>query len=367
MAEIQQADIVGNYLSSYYGAQQKQQQSQDAQFQRQRQVKADDRVDQEWHMKLDDRQAADAEKKHEIIARVAFSADTPEKWQAAVPAAAQQIGWTGPLPGFDQRQRILSEAQTVGDQLNAARQKRLDDSSLETAKVQRDSYRASAEKDRASAANPGGGISPEYAQALVNYDADLPSPRSANYQSAIVAAKALDPNFNAAEFSVRKGAKKAFATGKQGDTVRSLGVGMDHLATLSELAAALKNRNVPMFNQIAQTWAQQTGSPVPTSFDAAKTIVGNEVAKAIIGGQNAQADREEAQAAFSRANSPDQLLGAINTVKALMGGQVRGLKMQYERTTKAKDFNDQFLTEGARTLLGGPESTVKDNSAATVD
>jgi hypothetical protein len=52
-----------------------------------------------------------------MLARAAMAFDTPEKWANGAPQVMRELGIDGPAPGFDQRQRILSEAMTLGDQL----------------------------------------------------------------------------------------------------------------------------------------------------------------------------------------------------------------------------------------------------------
>jgi hypothetical protein len=147
-------------------------------------------------------------------------------------------------------------------------------------------------------------------------------------------------------------ASSAFATGKQGQAVNSMNVATNHLQTLDELATALNNKDTRAFNQIGNAWAKQTGNPAPTNFEAAKTIVGDEVVKAIVGAGGTGADREKAQAAINAANSPAQLHGAIQTVYKLMGGQLKGLQLQYEQTTKKTDFLDRLSPEAKKALLG---------------
>lgn len=160
----------------------------------------------------------------------------------------------------------------------------------------------------------------------------------------------INPEYSAIDYNTGKKAEADFATGKNGNTVRSLNVAISHLDTLGNLADALKNGNVQLFNKASQTIAQQTGNPAPTNFDAAKKVVADEIVKAIVGSGGGVADREEAAAAISRANSPAQLRGVINTYTTLMGGQLHGLQQQYETNTKRKDFN-RFLSPETQRLL----------------
>jgi len=138
--------------------------------------------------------------------------------------------------------------------------------------------------------------------------------------------KTFDPNI----FANRKKTEASFTTGKQGDTVRSMNVAIDHLDTLNEAGKALKNGQIPLFNDIANKFAKNTGQQAPTDFNALKSIVGSEVAKAVAGGATALGDREEIRAEINNARSPQQLAGVIDKYQRLLAGQMSGLKTQYE-------------------------------------
>ena len=96
--------------------------------------------------------------------------------------------------------------------------------------------------------------------------------------------------------------------------------------------------------------AEQTGKPAPTSFDAAKQIVAQEVIKAIVNNGGGVTERQEASQYISSASSPEQLAQVIQTYQQLMGGQLSSLKLQYEQSTGRKDFEEK-LTPGAKKLF----------------
>lgn len=146
-----------------------------------------------------------------------------------------------------------------------------------------------------------------------------------------------------ADYAAKKKADVAFATGKQGDIVKSQNVAVDHMAVLRDLISGLSNGDVQLINKAANNWAEQTGSAAPTNFDGVKIIVGDEIAKAVIGGINAQADRENLQLQLSRVKSPEQLNGVLDSFVRLMVGQIDGNRRQYETSTGKKDF-DKFLS-----------------------
>jgi len=117
MAQLMQPNIVGNFLSAYSSGLERQQQQQDAAYQRQRQARADEMAEQKYAFDMDQAQFNQAMQKQELIARAAFALDTEEKWNAAVPQLMQRLGIEGPPPPFARRGQIMAEAQSVGDQL----------------------------------------------------------------------------------------------------------------------------------------------------------------------------------------------------------------------------------------------------------
>ena len=162
-----------------------------------------------------------------------------------------------------------------------------------------------------------------------------------------------------ADYNARNKAVQAFATGKQGDIVRSFNTSTQHLGTLEQLSDALANSDNTTFNRIANAWATEWGQTAPNNFNSAKQIVGNELVKAIVGAGGGVGDRDKAQAVLDDAKSPEQLREAIGTIRDLIKGQLTGLKKQYEDTTGKTDF-DSRLTGAAKTMLEGgkaPEQT----------
>jgi hypothetical protein len=147
--------------------------------------------------------------------------------------------------------------------------------------------------------------------------------------------------------------KRAFATGQQGNTVRSLGVAVDHLDTFREAGEALKNNKMQIFNSIMQEYAKQTGDPAPTNFDGVKALVRSELIKAVQGSAGALGDREEVEKSVSRASSPEQLVGVIDQWQKLMAGQLRGLKQQFTSNKIGSEGEfDEKVSPRARNVLG---------------
>jgi hypothetical protein len=162
----------------------------------------------------------------------------------------------------------------------------------------------------------------------------------------------LNPSYDASTYAVKQQAREAFATGTQGDTTRSLSVATDHLGQLSVAATAMQNHDTKVLNRIGNYFSQEFGGTSVPNFDAMKELVGDEVSKAVIGSAGAVADREPIKDAFAAANSPDQIQGVIQKYKGLMGGQLNGLRRQYQKSTGLNDFND-LVSPAARSQLGG--------------
>jgi len=161
-----------------------------------------------------------------------------------------------------------------------------------------------------------------------------------------------------ADYTRKTRSAAAFGVGKQGDQVRFLNVAMDHLGTLKEAAAALKNGDVPKFNAVAKIIAQETGSPVPTNFDAIRQIVSQEVHKGVAGVGGSAEERDNLAKNVDRAASPEQLSGAIESVDKLLAGQADGLRRQYETSTGLDNFGD-MLSPNARSLLSNHPDDAK--------
>lgn len=186
--------------------------------------------------------------------------------------------------------------------------------------------------------------------------------RSPFGQAVMAQVTELNPDYQAQNFTKSQAGYKAFASGRQGDQMRFADNAIGHMNTALQLADALGNGNVPLFNSVRQTFAQQTGSPAPTNFDTAKQIISGEVVKAITGAGGALADRQEAQAAFSRASSPAQLKGAIQTAQTLLARQLQGLGRQYKNSTMRDDF-PTLLSPESQALMGSGTAPTTGNRA----
>lgn len=148
-----------------------------------------------------------------------------------------------------------------------------------------------------------------------------------------------------------KATLKDFTSGPSARRVASNNTAINHLDTMDKLAADLNNRDTRIFNAAGNAFAAATGQAAPTNFNAAKQLVAAEVIKAVVNNGGGVTERQEAAENFSRANSPEQLRGVINTYRELLGGQLQSLEGQYKAGTNRDDFRSKFLTPNTQKVL----------------
>lgn len=184
--------------------------------------------------------------------------------------------------------------------------------------------------------------------------------RTPQGQAIMAAVQRLNPGFDASTYAVKQQAREKFATGRQGDIVRSLSVATNHLDQLSQAADALAQNDFPTFNRLVNAIGVHiTGANPVTNFNAMKEIVGDEVVKAVVGSSGAEGDRQAIKDAFDAARSPDQIQGVIQKYEGLMGGQLAGLQRQYNKATGLNDF-DSFVSQQAEQQLNPAGASISD-------
>lgn len=138
----------------------------------------------------------------------------------------------------------------------------------------------------------------------------------------------INPNYDETTYAAKTKAARDFTSGNQGNAMRSFNVAGQHLDQLGTLVDALDNGNLQLVNKVANAYKEQTGSPAPTNFDAAKDVVSKEVVKAIVAGGGGVAERQELADLMSKAKSPAQLKGVIQQYRSLMAAQHDALLQQ---------------------------------------
>jgi hypothetical protein len=241
---------------------------------------------------------------------------------------------------------------------------------------------------RAKEANNGAdvGFTPDAitnAAARYNMDGTLPpmgmgktgsAGRAAILNKAAELAAGVDPAqqrqdqiLNKGDLATRNAAVRAFATGKDGQAIQSANTALNHLESIRNLAEAQKSGDVQAFNRAARAIGAQFGQAAPTNLNAALIMVAPEVSKAVIGAGGTGHERDQAIQALNPNGSPDQIIGATQTMQELFGGRLTEAKRTYERTTKKTDFDDALLSPAARKVIASAHSSNQGDATVPSD
>ena len=200
------------------------------------------------------------------------------------------------------------------------------------------------------------------AQQILDYEAPPPVGPSTGTKIAIQnevnrLAAEQGKTFNAGNYNIAS----KFNNSQSGKALKSINVAVDHLDTLQEAANELKNGQTPAFNKIAQLYASNTGSTAPGNFDALKSIVGSEVAKAVVGGASALGDREEIRKEINNSKTPEQLAGVIGRFQALMAGQAKGIRQEWVSSGLDENRFDDKLMPRTKVVLNKQKEPTRSN------
>jgi hypothetical protein len=162
-------------------------------------------------------------------------------------------------------------------------------------------------------------------------------------------AKAYNPNYREDLYSTYQKNMQAYGpNGRAGMATRSFSVAMNHLETYLELARALNNGDLQAANAARAKIGTWRGKEEPVNLKAAGELVSAEIAKAIVGGQNALADREGIREQMTNSLSPAQALGVATTYQKLLAGQILEFRRTYpELTNRDQREFDRLLSPDA--------------------
>lgn len=219
-------------------------------------------------------------------------------------------------------------------------------------------------------------------QRIAEGKAPWPSQNSGNAygralaQARINAVLAINPNASPADYErLRAGARisgGADAMVERTERMRRVGTftavdarqvafqnaAVDHLETLRFLTSQLNNTDINFINEVKQRMFEQAGIEKPTNFDAAKTIVGREIVKALTPTGGAMYDRKELDEILSRTRSPQQLNGITDVFQRLIAAQTLSRKRQYDFSRlgipNAPPFEAQ-VSDRVKRLMATPE------------
>jgi len=200
------------------------------------------------------------------------------------------------------------------------------------------------------------------AQAVANYSLD-PKTLSVKDRAAVLErAIALNPEYQQGDFGNRNLAQRNWVqpNGAGAKQISAFTTVAQHLDTLQELADAQVKTDTPKINSMINYFQTNLGYPEVTNFETARQAVAAEVVKAITGTAGAVTDRVKAEQELSAAASPEQVKGAVDTLKKLIGGRIETARALYTAGTgrSADEFN-KLLPEGVRSSFSSYAPSLK--------
>lgn len=138
---------------------------------------------------------------------------------------------------------------------------------------------------------------------------------------------------------------------KLGGKIVSINAIADHMDLLEQFVGALGNKDMQAVNSIQQLFKAQTGKAIPLTFDAQKALVAGELTRYYTS-RGDTGLRQEFEKQMSKAESPQQLIGVINTMRKDAGAQLSGFRQQADAYHQANQFDAQ-LRPSAKALIDG--------------
>lgn len=145
--------------------------------------------------------------------------------------------------------------------------------------------------------------------------------------------KAINPNFQAAQYDVAKKTEENFTSGPGAKSANALNTMMGHLEVLDRAADALKNGNIQVLNRIANGLGVQTGKSAKTVYDTILHRVGPEISTAYLAAGGSVGERGTNEEDFSSKQSPEQIHANIAVSAQLADSKIKALQDQYTRGT----------------------------------
>lgn len=176
-----------------------------------------------------------------------------------------------------------------------------------------------------------------YIKGLADYDLEPPSQyrqtRDPQAAAAILRAKQYDPTYDSKEYPARSAMMKDYKSNKKGSTggqISSLNTLTRHIASMQELAEAMRNHDTKLANRVINKISTEMGKSEVTNFESAKDAVSTELSTALKG-QATEADIKAWRDTIDPNSSPDQLLGGTKTKLSLMLSRLKSIQDSYSR------------------------------------
>jgi hypothetical protein len=147
-----------------------------------------------------------------------------------------------------------------------------------------------------------------------------------------------------------------YGTGKGGQDLLRFNTATHHLKMLRAAAKALDNGDIPLANQMANSYASATGKPAPTNFNAIRSAVVDEMERLYTGVGATQEGIKSMKEDVNNAQSPSQLNGYMDTDLSLMRGKIESSAQQYVMGTQGQDAFPEDIVPPAAPAVTPPSS-----------
>lgn len=162
------------------------------------------------------------------------------------------------------------------------------------------------------------------------------------------------------EYPARSAALNEYNRGVRGRTVTAFNTMLEHLATLREAGAKLKNGESLDWNKIGNWVTNRTGQKGLAGFETLRHNISGEIVKAVTGTAGAESDRMHALADSLSSASPENFEDILSDVEKLGVGQLRSQQQHFTATTGLGDAR-------FRARLSPRAQTLYDASSASSD
>ncbi len=135
-------------------------------------------------------------------------------------------------------------------------------------------------------------------------------------------------------------------SGKGGQLATNYRTALDHLDMLQKASDALENGDVQAINRLSNDFKQQFGHAAPTNFEAVKTMLAGELANVAKTTGATDSEIASMKEELSRAQSPEQIKGVIETNHDLMFQKATELSKQYEYGMQGQPFFGAGIPNG---------------------
>lgn len=166
-------------------------------------------------------------------------------------------------------------------------------------------------------------------KAMVEGRQPLPSTtamRSPATLALIDAAHAIDPTFDATVWKARNEAGPDWSKGKSSEMVRAANQTLGHVDSLMNAMDALKNRQIPAWNAVANTVSENFGTGEQGSFRTNAHAVAEEMSKVFKGANLSDAEIRHWEQNLTENMSPTQQRAQIAKLSELLHGSLTALE-----------------------------------------